>query len=89
MVSGTWRTYRVGLWLVEPAVSGAEQVQGHLRVVPHLQQAGQRLTHLRDGDVGPWPCRVVPTQSQSATSQLQAGLGCHHLQGCRDRGHLR
>lgn len=33
-------TYRVGLWLVEPAVSGAEQVEGHLGMGPHLRQAG-------------------------------------------------
>lgn len=40
------RAYRVGLRLVEPAMSGAELVEGCLRVVPHLRQAGQDLTHL-------------------------------------------
>lgn len=39
-------TYRVGLRLAEPAVSGAELAEGRLRVVPHLRQAGQDLTHL-------------------------------------------
>lgn len=43
---GKRRTYRVGLRLAEPAVSGAEPAEGRLRVAPHLRQAGQDLAHL-------------------------------------------
>lgn len=56
-------TYRVGLWLVEPAVSRAEQVEGHLGVGPHLRQAGQGLTHLQ-GWRSRWegPCGKPPPE---------------------------
>lgn len=45
------KTYRVGLGVTELAVHRTEQVEGCLCVAPYLLQAGQFLTHLRDGDM--------------------------------------
>lgn len=70
---GKCRTYRVGLWLVEPAVSGAEQVQGHLGMGPHLRQAGQGLTHLQGwGSMWEDPCRK-PTPSANPNEPPRPG----------------
>lgn len=62
--SGMWEglgVYRVRLRLMEPAVSRAEQAEGHLGVGPHLGQAGQGLAHLQ----GWRPMWEVTTQHQS------------------------
>lgn len=74
-------TYRVGLRLVEPAVSGAEQAERHLGVGPHLGQAGQGLTHLK-GWRSMWEdaCRKPPPSTNPNQPQRPGWhQSCWHI----------